>query len=330
MNPAPALRHPARRPFLWALGLSVLAHLAAVFGPHLRLPRDIPPPEPIQARLELPPPPPKPAKPAPKAHPKPRPKPVAAPAKTEAPTPLDKAQAAAPPPAAKAEPAKPPFDPTQYLPRKAEIRYTLYKGGNGLAVGRTEHTLELTGERYSVSSITEASGLFSIFVSGKLVQISQGKITDSGLKPDSFWVQRGQKAETTESAQFDWDNMQLTLNSSDGSRTVNLQPGTQDLLSFLYQFAFDPPTDKKEVKLILTNGRKIDRYGYDVVGEETLDLPSGSVKALHLSKQHGPNEDGTEIWLNLDNHYLPVKIRQLDKSGDVAAEQIVTGITIKK
>lgn len=325
MNTAPALRRTVRRPFLWALGLSVLAHLAAVFGPHLRLPQDIPPPEPIQARLELPPPPPpKPAKPAPK----PRPKPALAPAKAVAPVVPDKAPAEPAPPAAKAEPAKPPFDPTRYLPRKAEIRYTLYKGGNGLAVGRAEHTLELTGERYSVSSVTEASGLFSIFVSGKLVQISQGKITDSGLKPDSFWVQRGQKAETTESAQFDWDNLQLTLSGDGNNRTLPLQPGTQDLLSFLYQFAFAPPTGK-EVKLILTNGRKIDRYGYDVVGEEILDLPSGSVKALHLSKQHGPNEDGTEIWLNLDNHYLPVKIRQLDKSGEISAEQIITGIAIK-
>lgn len=329
MNPSSALRHPARRPFFWALGLSVLVHLAAVFGPHLQLPRDIPPPEPIQARLELPPPPPKPVKPAPKPHPKPRPKPAVTPPKAETSLTPDKPPAETAPPAAKAEPAKPPFDPTKYLPRKAEIRYTLYKGGNGLAVGVAEHTVELTGQRYSVSSVTEASGLFSLFVSGRLVQISQGKITDSGLKPDSFWVQRGQKAETTESAQFDWDNMQLTLNSGDGSRTVALQPGTQDMLSFLYQFAFDPPTGK-EVKLILTNGRKLDRYGYDVVGEETLDLPSGSVKALHLSKQHGPNEDGTEIWLNLDNHYLPVKIRQLDKSGDISAEQIVTGITTIK
>lgn len=316
--------HHLRKPFLWALGLSVLVHLGMVFGPQIHLPVEVPPPEPIQAKLELPPlPPPAPKKPAPKPRPKPHPRTVSTP--QPAPQPVaEKAPEPPPPPPAPVEPPKPPFDPTQFLPSKAQIRYTLYKGGDGLAVGKAEHTLELTAEGYTVTSVTEASGLFSIFVSGKLVQVSKGKITDSGLKPDSFTVQRGKK-EDTESAQFDWDAMQLTLNSNDGSRTVTLQPGTQDLLSFLYQFAFAPPTGK-EVKLILTNGRKIDHYGYDVVGEETLELPSATVKALHLSKQHGPNEDGTEIWLDLDNHYLPVKIRQLDKDGSIAAEQIVTSI----
>lgn len=310
-----------RKPILWALGLSVLVHLGMVFGPQLHLPVEVPPPEPIQARLELPPLPP----PAPrKAAPKPHPKPVAAPQPTSQPV-AQKAPEPPPPPPAPAEPPKPPFDPTKFLPSKANIRYTLYKGGDGLAVGKAEHTLELTAEGYAVTSVTEASGLFSVFVSGKLLQTSKGKITDSGLKPDSFWVQRGQKEDSAESAQFDWNAMKLTLNSGGGSRTVPLQPGTQDLLSFLYQFAFSPPRGK-EVKLVLTNGRKIDYYGYDVVGEETLELPSATVKALHLSKQHGPNEDGTEIWLNLDNHYLPVKIRQLDKSGDISAEQIVTSI----
>ncbi len=315
-----------RKPILWALGLSVLAHLGVMFGPQLHLPVEVPPPEPIQARLELPPlPPPKVEKPAPKPRPKPRPKPTAAPKPTPQTTAENEAPKVAEPSAAPPEPPKPTFDPTQYLPRTAQLRYTLYKGSDGFAVGQAEHTLELTGEGYTVTSVTETSGLASVFVSYKLVQTSQGKITDAGLKPDSFVVQGGRKADANESALFDWDKLRLTLNSGGNSRTVALPPGTQDLLSFLYQFAFAPPTGK-QVKLVLTNGRKIEHYGYDVVGEETLELPSATVKALHLSKQHRPGEEGTEIWLNLDNHFLPVKIRQLDREGGISGEQIVTSI----
>ena len=49
------------------------------------------------------------------------------------------------------------------------------------------------------------------------------------------------------------------------------------------------------------------------------------MKTLHLTKLHLPGEDGTEIWLGMDYHYLPVKIRQIDKKGD-SAEQVITEI----
>jgi len=125
--------------------------------------------------------------------------------------------------------------------------------------------------------------------------------------------------------------MSLTLGTGMKKRSVALPEGTQDLLSALYQFAFTlagsgPPPDGV-FRLPITNGRKLDSYGYGVVGEEGLETPLGKLKTLHLSKLHNPGEEGTEIWLAADYHYLPVRIRVTDKQGD-SAEQLIDEIRL--
>lgn len=323
--------------FAWALVASLLLHLGLLFMPPLNLPPPADAPPPIIARLEPVPlaPPKPPAKPLAKQRKRPPRKLVAAakprPAAPAA-MPLADASAAKPPePAAAPQappPAEPPFDPGRFLPVQARLDYQLNKGAGGLVVGQSVHTLEIKDGHYALTSVTEASGIFSLFKSGKLVQISQGDVTPEGLRPASFWAQRGQSAETTDAARFDWANRVLSIESSSGNRSAALVPGTQDLLSFLYQFAFHPPHPGEAVSLAITNGRKLDNYVYDAAGIENIDLPSGSLNALRLVKRHAPNEEWTEIWLAVDNRYLPVKIRQNDRNG-VVAEQVLRAVSIK-
>lgn len=303
---------------LWALGFSVAAHLALLFGPHISLPVSLAPAPVLEAKLATPPPPtptesPRPAKPPRVAKPKAAQK-VSAPPAEAPPAPEVQPHAApspaeTPPPAVEPEPAAP--APPPAMPQRVTIRFTVFKGLNGLSVGRAEQTWKRDGERYTISSVAEATGLFSLFASGKHVQLSQGEITGNGLKPSSYRVERGQGADKTDTARFDWNAMTLTLA---GDKTLKLQEGTQDLLSFMYQLAFAPP-QRSAVRLSVTNGRKLDSYAYWVV-EEALDTPIGRLKTLHLGKQREEGEKDTEVWLAADHHYLPVKISQLDKDGD--------------
>jgi len=338
----------------WALVLSLAAHLLLWFGPQIHISFRPLQPEPLQARLiNLPQKPVKIATSKPKPHPKraasrqraaPAPLPAdaemrAANQSVESPPPPQ--PDAAPPEKLSAEKTATAADDTQQngqgqekpeqpfpLPERAEIQFNLYKGGNGLKVGEVVHTWQIRGDHYSLTSITEATGIFSLIKSGRLVQTSQGRLTKNGLEPDAFWIERGQSADSTESALFDRKSKMLTFGSPQNSRTVPLPGNTQDLLSFVYQIAIDPP-QSGTVHLFITNGRKLDTYDYTVMGEETLNIPLGQVRALHLSKVHGQNEDGTDIWLDADQHYLPVKIRLTDRSGDIAAEQSASAIHIK-
>lgn len=304
---------------LWVLGLSLAAHLALLLGPHFSLPVSLAPAPVLEARLSPPPPPARLATPKPPRAATPKPGPVkkipappveAAPASEVQPD-AAPALAEAPPPAVEPEPAVP---AAPAMPQRVTIRFSVFKGLNGLRVGRAEQVWKLEGERYTITSVAEASGLFSLFASGKHIQESRGEITPAGLKPSSYRVERGQSADKTDTAEFDWNAMMLTLASGGGKQTLKLPEETQDLLSFMYQLAFAPP-QSSSVKLQVTNGRKLDSYAWWVV-EEALKTPMGVLNTLHLGKHREEGEKDTEVWLAADYHYLPVKISQIDKDGD--------------
>jgi len=313
---------------IWALGLSLALHVGLLFTPQPPQPEDHAP-QVLEARLERTAPPPT-ALPKAKPRPKPRPKPEARPApQPEVPQqvpviqdePLLEPVQSAPPAEAQPEPVAAPAPTT--LPARAELRYFLFKGDQGLNVGKVLQTWQRVGDAYTLTSTAEATGLFSLFVSGKHEQVSQGKITADGLQPESFSMQRG-SVEKRDAARFDWEENTLRIDSEGRQSTAKLVPGALDLLSFTYQFAFALP-ESGDIRIDLTNGRKLDSYRYRIVAEEALETPLGVLKTVHLSKLRNPGEEGTEIWLGMDYHYLPVKIRQTDKKGE-SAEQVITEI----
>ena len=231
---------------------------------------------------------------------------------------------AEPPEQAQPEPPNPPVNP---MPLQAQISFTLYKGSGGLSVGKVVHNWRVRDQAYILTSITEATGIFSFVKSGKLVQTSQGKLGARGLEPVAYTIQRGQTDSTTETAQFDRTTHMLLINSGDNKRNVPLPEQAQDLLSFIYQLAVTAP-QSGVVRMNITNARKLDQYDYQVIGEEILETPLGTLKTLRLSKVRTPNEDGVDIWLGVDYHYLPVKVKLTDKHGD-SVEQVANQITLQ-
>ncbi len=333
---------PSFRRLLGALAVSLAAHLgllASVPSPVTQRPAPVM----IEARLEQAASPPPVALPQPKPRPRPRARQEPPPAPPDVPigtgqvaepvlmpeAPQPEAEPAAPevPPAAlPAEPVPEP-EPQQVavpaLPERAQLRYVLFKGSDGLNVGNVIQVWQSDGQHYTLTSSAEASGLFTLFMSGKHEQVSRGKIVAGGLQPESYLLQRG-SADRRDEARFDWAAQTLHMTSRGQQSTVPLAPGTLDLLSFTWQFAFSLP-ETGEVPVVLTNGRKLSHYRYTLLAEEVLDTPLGKLKTVHLSKLRQPGEEGTEIWLGMDYHYLPVKIRQIDKKGDTA-EQVITEI----
>lgn len=325
---------PTRRRWLWALVLSLVLHLALLFTPAPPRPQVEAPRPPLMARLEPPPPRAKPRmeRPRPRSTPavpspsRAQPEPGAPLLETpsegseEGPARLPTTPVEVAPAPAQAGTER----PLQPLPGRIEIRYQLIKGDQGLVVGRMIHRWESGAGRYAVTSLATATGPFALLVRGTLIQVSQGLLTPEGLKPQSFWIQRGQSGDRTESAAFDWATGTLRFGRAGEEKVIPLAPGTQDVLSVLYQLALTAPHEGV-LELPVTNGRKFDHYRYRVVGEESLETPLGSLMTEHLEKVREPGEDGLEVWLARDYRYLPVKLRLVDRKGDTA-EQIAVEI----
>lgn len=168
--------------------------------------------------------------------------------------------------------------------------------------------------QYHIKSLIQPKGLAALLVP-ELLQTSEGNIGDAGLQPKQYLYQFGDKKNKTYHAAFDWEEKQLTLQNAKGEQSHKLVAGTQDLLSFMYQFMFLQPLQTMEMRI--TNGKKVAVYTYGFEGEEVIETKIGSLNTIHLQRASGENDKRTELWLAIDYQYVPVKIRETEKDGKV-------------
>lgn len=204
-----------------------------------------------------------------------------------------------------------------------ETEFDILRGTDGYKIGKTSIQYTSRGDgTYMIHSESEAKGLASVFVPDKLIQRSEGLLTEQGLQPHSFLYQYG-KDTKAQRAKFDWENRKLILETSKGAQIVRLPKDAQDLISFMYQFMFVPPL--QELQLNITNGKRLKAYSYSFVGEEDLSTKIGIVHVMHLENINDDGDEKNEIWLAVDYRFLPVKIRKTEKDGSVI-EQVMTNI----
>lgn len=326
-----------------ALLLSLVVHLGLLFGPQVDVPSllDNRTP-PLSAELRQPP---KPLPPPVRRHHLPPPQPKAEPApQSESAPPAPPAQAAdnAPSPSAApagstasanpaAEDSSPPApgpdvlpeaagDVNPRLPKSGSIRFVFSWGVQKFVVGQTTHRWNIQDGHYRLTGVTETTGPAGILHPLKITYSSEGKVTAEGLQPEHFSVKR-RGEESLEGAEFDWEKNQVAVQHG---APVPLLPGSQDFISFYYQFGYQPLAGGRDV--MVATGKKYDRFHFQVVGTEDLDLPQGKISTVHL-KMTG--DSTMEIWLAQDYYLVPVKIRYIDRKGDLY-DQIAFDINLPK
>lgn len=313
---------------LLALAASLGIHVGALILPDLELPGlgEEPPAPPLEARL-MPPPavPVATVAPKPAARAKPRPsrpaRPVPpGPAAVPAPPAPPEPAAAAPEPQAVAEAPASAAPAAPRLPPRGRIRFAVFKGDQNFEVGQTIHEWQIADGAYQLSGITETTGLAALFKPVRVSYESRGRIGPAGLQPDSF-VGKKNGVETGDRAEFDWAGGSITQGKD--SRRQSLPAGAQDFISFYYEFGYLPQLGAT-VDLPVSTGRKLDTIRFTRVGEETLNLAFGAVPTLHLK---AAGETTTEVWLATDRLLLPVKIRHIDKKGEIF-DQVATELRV--
>lgn len=202
-----------------------------------------------------------------------------------------------------------------------QSEFEVTRGEGSSILGNTQMTflMNTRDNTYQLSSVTEAKGVASLFLS-KLEQHSEGSVDEKGLKPYYYAYQYGTNSDKNQYAKLLWENSVIEMTSKKGKKTEKLPEGTQDFLSFMYQFMFTPPLNSMQITM--TNGKYLRTYTYSFEGEETISTKLGELKTLHLLKS-GDNLEKTEIWLALDYQNIPVKIRKTEKDGSVIEQIIV-------
>ena len=242
----------------------------------------------------------------------------------ETPPPPEKLAMAAPV-APREEPKPQPF-PTDAIPENLSISYNLT---SAFADGKADYEWTREGDTYRIHGEAQAEGFFTLFLEGRIVQETTGTVTPEGLRPERFVERRPNASE--EGLEFDWKRHEVTFERGDNRKTTNFAGDTVDWLSMIFQLAHVPPKPKGDtLEMAVFTQRKMYAFKLKVLGVEQIDIPMGRVEALHLRHVDDKNaEEVVDVWLGVQQHYLPVKMRYPVAKNRLMVEQSATRVTTR-
>jgi Protein of unknown function (DUF3108) len=199
------------------------------------------------------------------------------------------------------------------LPNEINAEYELTN--HGLRIGRVNETFVRSGDTYSIQSVTRSEGVLKLVMDDQITLESSGVVVAEGLRPLRFGQRRLKDAKRDIDASFDWDKGVLVSRVNGERREVPLPRDTQDRLSFMYQFMNMEPRGGA-MTLSMSNGRKVEKYAYRLVGPVRISTPAGEFDTLHYERiTFTPKESKAEVWLAKERFNFPVRVVFDDPKG---------------
>lgn len=202
-------------------------------------------------------------------------------------------------------------------PKQLTLKYDLLQ--QGINIGTVKDQLSVTGNRYQIDSLAGGKGVYKLM--GERTLLSQGQVVSNTLRPDRFESRQSKHPNKALISEFDWAKKVLKMQIKDEQETDKLEKGSQDLLSVMYCWMWQPPKGK-QVNLAVANGKKLSPHAF-VVTEETTPLvtEAGTFNVVKLTDADGEKT----LYLAKDKGYLPVKLVVKDDGKHM--EQVITSIT---
>ena len=214
------------------------------------------------------------------------------------------------------------------LPKNIQLQYDLTRNSKQFAV--VKETFTQNGKEYRIQSVTKGLGVYALM--GERIAISTGVVSRAGLKPSRFELRQGKSAKKTLIAEFNWAENTINMQSKGETKTLKLEAGTQDLVSYAYQFMYlyqlSPPS-KDVIKVNLTTGKNLNQYEYKVIARSVMITAADTnYKTIHISKEAGAQDDKKQLWLAEEQFYLPVRYTLKNENGE-SFEQTLTKIHVE-
>lgn len=204
-------------------------------------------------------------------------------------------------------------------PKQIKLHYEVSR--NGELFANVKETFKQDGQHYEIKSVTKGIGIYALMGERKL--LSKGVVTANGLKPEYFESKQSKRQSKTLINDFDWKNKVLKMQVKGKYKEAQLETGAQDILSVMYQFMFQKPTQNK-LSLPVTTGKRYGVKTYQVTMADTLNTKAGKFKVVSLKHE---GRKTRAIFLAKDKQYLPVKLVVV-KDGETL-EQTITKISLE-
>lgn len=211
-------------------------------------------------------------------------------------------------PAASAVAAAEPFE----WPASTRLSYVLTGNYRGEVNGNAQVEWIRQGERYQINLDVAVGPSFAPLISRRMT--SDGELTPQGLRPLRY-------DEDTKILFRDRRRVSVLFQGADvvlaNGRREPAEPGMQDTASQFVQLTWLFLTQREQfepgrvVEMPLALPRKLYRWRYEVIGDETLHTPMGPLQTWHLKPQReaGGGDLTAEVWIAPRLQYLPVRLR---------------------
>lgn len=187
---------------------------------------------------------------------------------------------------------------------------------HGLTVAVSDLKLEHTGDTWTYSSSSSPRGIGRL-ASGVFPprQVSVVRVTASGVEPQSFRSEGGERDRSTDLA-YDWRAARVT-GTVDGAHVDQpLTPGVQDDGSVQLALMVELLAGRTPGSFRMIDRSGTREYQFARESEATLETPMGAMATVVYRAQKAGSPRITRFWCAPQRGYVPLKVEQT-KDDDV-------------
>lgn len=200
------------------------------------------------------------------------------------------------------------------LPTQFSARYEVSHSGTGLTVGEAlVNYRQLSEDRYRYSSYTRPLGLAALILRSEIKEVSEGRITKNGFKPDRYEYDRtGSKAREAD-IEFDWERMRVINTVSGDAWKMSIPKDALDRMVSQLQLMYDLRNKENDLTYRIADGGQIKEYTLKILGREVLATPYGRLDTVKIIKITDSDRRATTFWCAPALDYLPVRVEHRER-----------------
>lgn len=194
-----------------------------------------------------------------------------------------------------------------------EADYELERSGLTL-IEMHRRLLDAGDGNYRFESDSRPTAALRWLFKDRIRETSFWRYAGDNPRPQVYRYERsGGRKEKSIELVFDWAKQTVTDKRRTPVWSTTIPPGTTDKLLYQLQLMFDLQAGNENPGYTIADDGKLRHYQYRKIGEETLDLDSGTFKTIKLYQDDGRRS--TTIWCAPELNYLPVRIEHTEKDG---------------
>jgi hypothetical protein len=187
---------------------------------------------------------------------------------------------------------------------------------SGFNIGTVRVSLTRTGsDEYLYEQKSETRGIAALFGSDMATESSRWRFRNNRIEVIEYRSRRkGGDDDDNAHLVFDWENLRVRNIGAGEHWEIALPEGTIDRLVMQLAMLFDLRDGKSVFKYQIPHQGRIKVYEFERVGEETVELDSGSYRAIKVERKKD-DRDRSWVWSAPELDYFPVRFLKHKKSG---------------